>query len=181
MRNYFIIHGTFGHNKENWFPWLENKLIKKGEVFNLNYPTPENQSFESWSKVLDKYKDKITSETVFICHSIGCIFLIKYCIFNKIKIDKAIFVSGCNNYYFDPKFDEINKDMYTDRISEFKNYCDNVICFYSKDDPYIKFNQLQIFANSVHAIHKIYEHAGHFNEKAGYKKFEDILPYIFSK
>ena len=62
MRNYFIIHGTFGHNKENWFPWLENKLIKKGEVFNLNYPTPENQSFESWSKVLDKYKDKAMSQ-----------------------------------------------------------------------------------------------------------------------
>ena len=30
MKNYFIIHGTYGHNKENWFPWLENELTKQG-------------------------------------------------------------------------------------------------------------------------------------------------------
>ena len=26
MKNYFIIHGSFGNSKENWFPWLENEL-----------------------------------------------------------------------------------------------------------------------------------------------------------
>ena len=108
MKNYFIIHGTFGHNRENWFPWLETQLRLKGfEVLNLNYPTPKGQNFESWSNVLNKYKDKITDETVFICHSIGCVFLAKYCIYNQIKIGKAIFVSGCNNYYFIPEFDAI--------------------------------------------------------------------------
>lgn len=30
MKNYFIIHGTFGHNKENWFGWLKNELKTKG-------------------------------------------------------------------------------------------------------------------------------------------------------
>ncbi len=30
MKNYFIIHGTFGHNKENWFPWLETELKNQG-------------------------------------------------------------------------------------------------------------------------------------------------------
>ena len=85
MKNCFIIHGTFGHNQENWFPWLEHELKLRGgyEVFNLNYPTPEGQNFESWSRVLNRYKDKITDETVFICHSIGCVFLVKYCIHNK--------------------------------------------------------------------------------------------------
>jgi predicted alpha/beta hydrolase family esterase len=47
MRNYFIIHGTYGNNKENWFNWLENKLKSIGDVYNLNYPTPNGQSFES--------------------------------------------------------------------------------------------------------------------------------------
>ena len=64
MKNYFIIHGTYGHNQENWFPWLENELTKQGfEVFNFNYPTPEGHNFENWSKVLDKAKDKITEES----------------------------------------------------------------------------------------------------------------------
>ena len=101
MKNYFIIHGTYGHNKENWFPWLEYELTKQGfEVFNFNYPTPEGHNFENWSKVLDKAKDKITEESVFICHSIGCVFLAKYCIENNLRIGKVIFISGCNNYYF---------------------------------------------------------------------------------
>ena len=180
MKNYFIIHGTFGHNKENWFPWLEEKLRGGGrcEVFNLNYPTPEGQSFESWSKVLDKYKDKITDETVFICHSIGCVFLAKCCIYNKIKIGKAIFVSGCNNYYFNPEFDKINRDMYTDRILEFKDYCKDVICFMSKDDPFIKFDALLSFADFVGGKKIIKEHSGHFNAKAGYTTFPEILKYV---
>ena len=46
MKNYFIIHGTFGHNKENWFGWLEETLKSKGfEVYNFNYPTPEGHNF----------------------------------------------------------------------------------------------------------------------------------------
>lgn len=30
MKNYFIIHGTFVHDKENWFGWLEDELKAKG-------------------------------------------------------------------------------------------------------------------------------------------------------
>ena len=91
MKNYFIIHGTFGHNKENWFPWLEQELVNLGyEVFNFNYPTPKGHNFENWSKVLDQAKDKITEESVFICHSSAPIFLIKYCLTNNIKIGKLI-------------------------------------------------------------------------------------------
>ena len=44
MKNYFIIHGSFGSSQENWFPWLESELEKKcawggGKVFNLDFPT----------------------------------------------------------------------------------------------------------------------------------------------
>ena len=76
------------------------------EVYNFNYPTPEGQNFENWAKVLNNVKDKITNESVFICHSIGCVFLAKYCITYNVKIGKCIFVSGCNNYYFLENFFE---------------------------------------------------------------------------
>ena len=176
MKNYFIIHGTYGHNKENWFGWLEQTLKSKGfEVYNFNYPTPDGQNFENWSEVLNKVRDKITEDSVFICHSIGCVFLAKYCIINKIKIGKCIFVSGCNNYYFLEDFDKINKYMYTDKIQEFIPLCNERICIYSKDDPYIKLPVLQDFAKSIKAKEVVYNNAGHFNEKAGYTKFEDIF------
>ncbi len=30
MKNYFIIHGSFGSSQENWFPWLEQTLNSRG-------------------------------------------------------------------------------------------------------------------------------------------------------
>lgn len=51
MKNYFIIHGTYGHNKENWFKWLEEQIKTKGfNVYNFNYPTPDGQNFDNWSE-----------------------------------------------------------------------------------------------------------------------------------
>ena len=180
MKNYFIVHGTFGNNKENWFGWLEEKIKLNGfEVYNFNYPTPKGHNFENWSKVLNKVKDKITKESVFICHSSAAIFVIKYCLTNNIKIEKLISVSGANNFLVgNPEFDNINKFMFVDDVSNFKNLCEKRICFYSKNDPYIKLEVLQDFAKSICAEEVVYENAGHFNSSAGYTKFEDILKYL---
>lgn len=30
MKNYFIIHGSFGSSQDNWFPWLEKKILTGG-------------------------------------------------------------------------------------------------------------------------------------------------------
>jgi predicted alpha/beta hydrolase family esterase len=51
MKNAFIIHGSYGHPKENWFPWLKNELEKLNyKVFVPAFPTPQNQSLASWFK-----------------------------------------------------------------------------------------------------------------------------------
>ena len=180
MKNYFIIHGSFGNNRENWFGWLEDFLTKKGErVFNFNYPTPIGQNFKNWSKVLDNVKDKITEKSVFICHSIAPIFLIKYCIRNKIKISKLISVSGANNFKTgNLEFDKINQTMFLEDVSAFKDLCKKRICFYSKNDPYIKYDALQDFAKSIDAQEVVYEKAGHFNTNAGYNEFHEIIRYL---
>lgn len=129
--------------------------------------------------VLNSVKRFINEESVFICHSISCIFLVKYCIRNNIKIGKAIFVSGFNNYLgLDEDFDAVNCTMYTTRISEFKNLCKNRICFYSKTDPYVKLEKLEEFINLIAAQPVMIENAGHFNKNAGYTTFEEILKYL---
>jgi len=180
MKNYFIIHGTFGNNQENWFSWLENELKLKGhQVFNFNYPTPKNHNFQSWSSVLNQAKEYINKESVFICHSSSPMFLIKYCILNNIKIKKLISVSGANNFLVgDPSFDNLNKHMFLDDVSKFIDLCEERVCFYSKNDPYIPFEALQNFAKSIDATEVVYKDAGHFNKAAGFIKFEDLLNYL---
>lgn len=179
MENYFIIHGTYGNKNENWFGWLEKELKKRGkQVYNFNYPTPNNQNYESWTNVLKKVLNKINIESTFICHSSACIFLIKFCINQKIKIKKAIFVSGFNNYFSGTEIDQLNKDFYIDNIKLFKNYCDNIICFYSQNDPYVQYDYLNNFANLLDAQKNIIKKAGHFNKSAGYINFEEILKFL---
>ena len=180
MKNYFIIHGTFGHNKENWFGWLEDVLKNKEfNVYNFNYPTPEGHNFKNWSNVLNLVQEYISEDSVFICHSSASIFLVKYCLQNNIKIGRLISVSGFNNYIGGhPEFDDINKDMFVDDVSRFVDLCRERICIYSIDDPYISLDASSKFAKSLEASEVVYENAGHFNEKSGYSTFEDILNYL---
>lgn len=57
----------------------------------------------------------------------------------------------------------INKFMFVDDVSNFKNLCKERICFYSKNEPYIKLEALSDFAKSIEAKELVYDNAGHFN------------------
>ena len=129
--------------------------------------------------VLNSVKRFINKDSVFFCHSISCIFLVKYCVKNNIKIGKAVFVSGFNHYLgLNEVFDDVNCSMYTTRANEFKNLCKNRICYYSKNDPYVKLEKLEEFAKLVDGKSVIVENAGHFNKSSGYTEFKDLLKYI---
>ncbi len=78
MANIFIIHGTAGHPKENWFPWLKNELEKIGcNLIIPQFPTPENQTPETWFKIFDQHKKEYTKETILVAHSLGGAFALR--------------------------------------------------------------------------------------------------------
>ena len=174
--NYIILHGSFGSKDGNWFPWLKEHLEKN----NKSVEVPQmpigvgNQNFENWSKVLDKLI--INENTTIIAHSIAPIFVCKYLITNKIEVKKLIFVCGFNNYLgIDADFDSVNKPMFIDNYKDIKNHCDNIVCYYSDNDPYVKFEFEKEFADTISDKQYIIKNGGHINEESGYITFEDIL------
>lgn len=179
MKNYIILHGSFGSKDGNWFPWLKKELEKK----NYKVEVPQmpvgigNQNYENWSKELDRLS--INENTTIIAHSIAPVFVCKYLINNKLKVEKLIFVCGFNNYLgIDSDFDAVNEPMFIDNLEDIKKYCDNIVCFYSDNDPYVKFDVEKLFADTITSEQFIIKNGGHINAESGYTKFEELLKCI---
>ncbi len=182
MNNYFLIHGSYGNPYKNWFPWLKNELAKrKLECIVPTFPIGDKQRYEMWSKILNSYLDIgcINENTIFITHSLGSIFIVKFLIDNKIKIKKLITIAGFNNISFK---DDINlyNTFYVNsyKISSINKYCNEIISIYSDNDPYVNIKEAERFADSIKSNKILINNGGHFNKKDGYTEFRNILDYI---
>ena len=179
MEKYVILHGSFGSNKGNWFPWLKKELQSKGkQVSALQMPVGVGkQSFESWSNELDKLA--INEKTIIIAHSIAPVFVCKYLVKNNIRVKKLIFVCGFNNYLgINSDYDAVNEPMFFDDLGDVKKYCDDIVCLYSDNDPYVKFDVEKQFADTITNKQIVIKDGGHLNSESGFNKFEEILDYI---
>lgn len=68
---------------------------------------------------------------------------------NKIKVRRLILVCGFNNYLgINEEYDEVNKSMYFCNMLDIKNYCDDIICYYTDNDPYVKCDVEKNFADT---------------------------------
>lgn len=182
--NYLIIHGSFSSPFSNWIPWLRKEIENKGieNVYTPDFPSGVGyQNYDNWSNLLKTYVDAgiINENTIIFAHSIAPVFISKFLITNKIKVNRLVFVCGFNNYLgINDEYDAVNKTMYLDNLSDIKNYCDDIICFYSKNDPYVKYDVEKSFADTVATKQVIIEEGGHLNAEAGYLEFPDLLKYL---
>ena len=182
MEKYFIIHGSYGNPYKNFIPWLKKELSKRGKTCIVpHFPSFQFQSYENWSHILSSYLDigLIDSDTTFITHSLGSIFVVKFLLEKKIKIKKLITVAGFNQVVFSDD-STLYSSFYLDwdSLKNFSSLCRDRICFYSDNDPYISCLELRKFCESISAVEVFVPQAGHFNEKSGYLEFRDILSYI---
>ena len=176
MKNYFIIHGSYGDNSEHWLPWLADKLNEEGyKVYNLAYPIGKDiQTYDSWARVLDEYKSEITKDTIFIGRSIAPIFIVKYLLKNKLKVKALYSISGFNGFINVPDYDYVNKSFFLDEIKGVDKLIKKRICYTSKNDPYVPYYLLDMFAKNIKAKVILNENAGHYNTDSGYDTFEDL-------
>ncbi len=180
MSKVFIIHGAYGDGNENWIPWLKGNLEKLGfEVVVPKFPTPEDQTLENWFKVFDLYSKKVDSKTIFVGHSLGCPFILN--LFEKydFKTKSCFLVAGFAEL-LDQPIDKINK-TFVDRDFDWekiKDSCKNFYLFNSDDDPYVPLEKGKELAKKLSGELVVVKGAGHFNEKAGFLRFDELLEKI---
>lgn len=183
MKNYLLVHGSFGSPFSNWIPFLRDEIEKReGEVYTPDFPTGIGfQNYENWSKLLKVYVDAniVNENTIIFAHSIAPIFICKFLVENKIKVKRLVFVCGFNNYFgIDENYDTVNKSMYFDNLAEIKNYCDDIVCFYSDNDPYVKYETEKEFADIITENQVLISGGGHLNSESGYSEFINLLNYL---
>ena len=177
----FIIHGTFGHPNENWFPWLKQELEKIGfEVFVPAFPTPEGQSLGAWKKVFEEFLPQVDGETIFVGHSLDPAFIINVLERVERPVKACFFVSGFVGSLGNQEFDELN-DSIANRGFDWekvKKNCARFFVFHSDNDPYVSMEKASELAGRLGVEPVVVGEAGHFNEKAGYKEFPLLLKKI---
>ena len=53
-----------------------------------------------------------------------------------------------------------------------------IICFYSDNDPYVRYETEKDFADKIATEQVFIPNAGHINSESGYDTFEDIVSYL---
>lgn len=181
--NYLLLHGSFSSPFSNWLPWLRKELENRQlTVYTPDLPSGVGfQNYENWEKIMKCYVEcgLINEDTIIFAHSIAPVFICKFLIKNKIKVKRLIFVCGFNNYLgINEDYDAVNESMYYEDIERIHDYCDNIICFYSDNDPYVKYEAEKDFASKVADKEIIIPGGGHLNSEFGYDHFEELLDYI---
>ena len=185
MKNYFIIHGTNRSAYEHWLPWLYKKLTNADEVCTVPH-FPFNGTYKEWKRVLEGYVNAgtIGADTIFICHSLGAVFVTRFIVEHKLKIAGIIAVSGFNCEGTGPdELKALNKSFLTKNrvLAKIKNYVKFYHCIFSDNDERVPYEDSLGFAQTVGAkVHEV-EGAGHFTSSDGYSEFPflwDLLDKI---
>lgn len=181
--NYLLLHGSFGNPFVNWIPWLRKELENRSlEVYTPDMPTGVGyQNYDNWERVLKSYVEAgiIGEETTIYAHSIAPVFICKFLIMNKIKVKRLVLVCSFNNYLgINEEYDTVNRSMYLDDLESVKEYCKDIVCFYTKNDPYVSYEAEKEFASVVADKQVIIDDGGHLNAESGYTEFLELLEYI---
>ena len=181
--NYLLLHGSFGSPFVNWIPYLRSELEQRElTVYTPDMPTGVGyQNYDNWSRVLDSYVSSgvLNENTIIFAHSIAPIFICKYLVEHKTKVKRLILVCGFNNYLgINEEYDAVNESMYFDNLSDVKNYCDDIICLYSDNDPYVTYEKEKEFADIIADKEFMISGGGHLNSESGYSEFKELLEFI---
>ncbi len=181
--NYILMHGSFGSPFSNWIPWLRAKIEKKElDVYTPDLPTGvKYQNYTNWSNVMDGYVSAgiINENTIIFAHSAAPSFICKYLAERKIKVKRIVSICGFNNYLgINEDYDTVNRTMYSDTIEDIKKYCDDIVCYYTENDPYVKLEAEKSFADSIATKTVVIKDGGHLNAESGYTEFEELLDYL---
>lgn len=173
LKNFEIDLERYKTSKNDWKPWLRQKLGEEYEVILPTMPNKTNAQFGEWKLWFEKIIPLLNDQVVLVGHSLGASFLVKYLsenIFPK-KIQGVFLVSGV----FDT--DSEGYLLWSFALPEKLDLqTEHIYLYHSKDDPVVPFSALGDFMNVLPGAHaRVFEDRRHINQEEFPELAEDIL------
>lgn len=179
MGNAFIIHGSNGSKDAHWYPWLKEKLKKRGlTVFLPQFPIKDKQTLSNWLSMLRPYKDKLDG-AIIIAHSLGVPFVID--IFNQWNVEcrAAFLVSGFTGHLEvenEPNLEDFAEKDYD--WQKIRKSCNHFCVIHSDNDPYVPLDKAKQLAKNLNTDVTLVKGGEHFQAQSGFEEFDQLLVEI---
>ena len=161
--------------QRNWKDSLQENLGENFDVLAPRMPNGTNAKYSEWKIWFERIIPLLDGNLIFIGHSLGGIFLVKYLSENIIskKIKAVILVAA-------PFTDEDTGRSLADfklpsSLEKFAEQAEQIYLFQSKDDMEVPFEQLKMYKKALpEAKTMIFEDRGHFLQES----FPEIIELI---
>jgi predicted alpha/beta hydrolase family esterase len=156
----------------DWKSFLPERLGDKYDVLAPVMPNKQNAKFSEWKIWFEKLIPFIEDGALFVGHSLGGIFLVKYIAENNFprRIDALFLVAAPYS-----KISEAGDFVLPENISKVGIAAEKIYLIYSKDDKIVPFSEGELYKKQLpQAEMVIFEDRGHFNQP----EFPEILELI---
>ncbi|MFA5270449.1 MAG: alpha/beta fold hydrolase [Patescibacteria group bacterium] len=178
-KTYYILHGYNGSPDENWFPWLKEKLEKRGDKAIVpTLPNPDKPQLGEWLATL-KAAIQENGEGVLIGHSLGGVLAMRYLeqgghpekiVLVAVPFAQLPNIPGIDNFLETPW------DISSEQLQSAK-----FVVIGSEDDPYVPVKHIKSWANYSDVEPVLFKDRRHFGRNhAGQvqTEFPEILDYL---
>ncbi len=182
MQNIVIIHGMSCGLDECFGLGLKEKLhrVDKYNIIEPKFAIHPNITLEKWIDEMDKFIDKLGKDSIFVCHSLGTLFVIKYMHLRKIKSKCLICVAGgYPDRVVDPNTAYLEPFMPNSEDFEWvKSNCPiRYNIFNSKDHIWTQ-DMIKEYIRLLDAQPIELPYGGHFGRSSGVKDIPEIFEII---
>ncbi len=175
---FVIVHGSFGHPQENWFPWLAAELRRRGHwVMVPAFPTPKGQDLTTWRAAFAEQVGQLDPQMVLIGHSLGPALILRLLEDAQEPVLGTFLASAFIGAVGHPVFDPLNASFFERPFhwEPIRAHAGIVHVYHADNDPYVSLQMGQELARNLQAPLTIISKGGHLNTLSGFTKFEKLL------
>jgi len=173
----YIIHGYTSSSKAEWFPWLKKKLMDIGiNVIVFDMPNPDAPIAYEWIEHLNKLIKTIDENIYFICHSLGCVTLLRFLELQHVdtKVGGIILASGFIKE--NPKYPNLDPFVKTDiNLQKIIKMTKNRCVLSAPNDNYVPYEYSCELAKAIDAKLITVENGGHFIAQEDFLEFPQVF------